>query len=692
MEKIKKVIKPSVTSTTATLQNAALNPKISNNTANPKTPTNAVSENAVLNLQTPTNAVSENAVLNLQAPNNAVSDNNVLNLQTNSAASDKKTGTQSSLTANNGANSARQTATAVKKQTSAAENASKNSSYTQVGKGSSGSAVNTLQQILYLYGYDIDVDGVFGDQTLAAVKDYQQKNGLTVDGIVGDNTWGMLTANVPSERVTTSTTTTKPKEDTAGSKPTTNTTGTATNTDSGFKYDDFKYDDFKYDDFTYGDYTESEAVQQANALLQQHLNSKPGEYQSTWQGQIDSMIDKILNREKFSYDLNSDALYQQYKDQYTSLGKLAMQDTMGQAAAMTGGYGSSYASTAGNQAYQSYLSQLNDVVPELYGMALDRYNAEGSELYNQYSLLADQESQDYGRYMDAYNQYMKELDYLTGRYDSERSFDYGKYADDRAFAYGTYADDRAFDYGVYADDKNLAYNEYRNAIADKQWQQTFDEGVRQYNETMDYTKERDTVADKQWQDTFDYTKEQDAITNGLNADANRRQEESWEMQKSEWNDSQKSYSGTTESGVAYDNGNLTNGQVKELQAAYGVSADGYWGPESRKAAGGKTAEEAYAAKFGSGESTVPPMTDLEEINGWRDNILNAETQEDAAFYAELLEGAGQKTMADNLYKQWLRKNGLGVYQSSTRTTVGRTGGVSSGSLNSGILSGTQSTK
>lgn len=536
-----------------------------------------------------------------------------------------------SVTSNNTANSNRQTATAVKKQTSAAENASKNSVYTQVSKGSSGSAVNTLQQILYQYGYDIDVDGIFGDQTLAAVQDYQKNNGLTVDGIVGDNTWGSLTANVPSERVTTSATNKKSSSNTtgttAGRKPTTDTAGktnSATNTDSGFTYDDFKYDD----------YTESEAVQQAYALLDQHLNSKPGEYQSTWQGQIDSMIDKILNREKFSYDLNSDALYQQYKDQYTSLGKLAMQDTMGQAAAMTGGYGSSYASTAGNQAYQSYLSQLNDVVPELYGMALDKYNAEGNELYNQYSLLADQESQDYGRYMDAYNQYMNELDYLTGRYDSERAFDYGKFADERAF-----------DYGVYSDDKNYAYNEYRNAIEDKQWQQTFDESVRQFDETMDYTKERDAVEDDQWQQTHQ-----------LNVNADRRQEKVSKMQESEWSDSQKSYSGTTSSGTSYNNGGLTNGQVKELQTALGVSADGYFGPKSKEAAGGLSAEQAYAKYVGGGSESESPkyITDTVEIAKWKTAVHNAETFNEAMMYIERLEQL-DPTMADMLYEQMLAK-------------------------------------
>ena len=109
------------------------------------------------------------------------------------------------------------------------------------------------------------------------------------------------------------------------------------------------------------DYTPSDTVTQAEDLLKEQIKNKPGEYQFGNQAQLDDIINRIFNREDFSYDLNGDMLYQQYKDQYTTQGKLAMMDTMGQAAAMTGGYGNSYAQTAGQQAYQGYLQQLNNM-------------------------------------------------------------------------------------------------------------------------------------------------------------------------------------------------------------------------------------------------------------------------------------------------------------------------------------------
>lgn len=120
----------------------------------------------------------------------------------------------------------------------------------------------------------------------------------------------------------------------------------------------------------------------------------------TNQQKIDDIIDKILNREKFEFDLNGNALYNQYKDSATRQGKLAAEDAIGMASAMTGGYGNSYAQSVGQQAYQAQLENLNDIVPELYQMAYDKYNMEGQDLYNQYSILGEREKLEYDRYRD----------------------------------------------------------------------------------------------------------------------------------------------------------------------------------------------------------------------------------------------------------------------------------------------------
>lgn len=110
---------------------------------------------------------------------------------------------------------------------------------------------------------------------------------------------------------------------------------------------------------TYTDY--AEAKQQAEAYYEQYMNRAP-----------------------FSYDAENDPLYRQYRELYAGQGELAMRDAMGQAAALTGGYGNSYAQSVGQQAYGSYLDKLNGVIPELYEAAYSRYNDAGESLYGKY--------------------------------------------------------------------------------------------------------------------------------------------------------------------------------------------------------------------------------------------------------------------------------------------------------------------
>lgn len=251
--------------------------------------------------------------------------------------------------------------------------------------GSRGDDVKKLQEHLKNAGYDIGsygVDGVYGNATANAVKQYQKDNGLTVDGIAGNNT---LTKMYEPLYSTTS------QGSTSG------------------KNEQTKY---TYDPNTNQAYLDAlEALKKAQENMPQ--------YSGKWDEQLQAIYDQIVNRKDFTYDLNSDALYQKYKDQYAQMGQMAMMDTMGQASAMTGGYGNSYAQGVGQQAYQGYLQQLNDKVPELYGIALDQYNQEGQDLLNQYSMLGDLANDEYAKYQDALNQYWNQLNYQKQLADQE---------------------------------------------------------------------------------------------------------------------------------------------------------------------------------------------------------------------------------------------------------------------------------
>lgn len=219
----------------------------------------------------------------------------------------------------------------------------------------------------------------------------------------------------------------------------------------------------------YKQYVASQSVNDAKTALDLHEQNKVADWTGGTYGEsLKEALNRINNREKFTYDLNGDALYQQYKDQYINQGRMAMQDTMGQAAAMTGGYGNSYAATVGNQAYQGYLQKLNDVVPQLYSLALEKYNLEGQELKDQYSLLKDQYNTEYGQHRDKVGDWNTEAARLSDKYYNESNLDYSRYADQRDYTTNEYNTERSYDYGMYSDAYNRAFANYQQDVAERQ--------------------------------------------------------------------------------------------------------------------------------------------------------------------------------------------------------------------------------
>lgn len=253
---------------------------------------------------------------------------------------------------------------------------------------------------------------------------------------------------------------------------------------SGFQYNKFEYN-------PYEESAEVKATGQAKVDAENALKNY-GDFNWDQQGKYDNLIKEYENRPDFSYDFNGDALYQQYKDKYIQQGKMAMADTIGQASAMTGGYGNSYAQTVGNQAYQAQLQNLNDVIPELYAMAYDRYNQKGQDMLNMIGLLGNERDFAYGQWGDGYNRLANDRDYYGTQYNNERTWDYGKYSDDRTLAHGEHTNEQGY-----------AYNNYRDKIADEQWKATFDEGVRQFNEQMSFNKKQyeDSLVQQQPKET-----------------------------------------------------------------------------------------------------------------------------------------------------------------------------------------------
>ena len=219
--------------------------------------------------------------------------------------------------------------------------------------------------------------------------------------------------------------------------------------------------------FNESDYASITTAQQQKTAAEQAL-ANLGDYNFTYgkQNEYDNALNAILNRKKFSYDLNGDALYQQYKDNYINQGKMAMMDTMGQAAAMTGGYGNSYAATVGNQAYQASLQNLNNIVPELYKLALESYNAEGDRLNNNLGVLGSDRQLEENSYSNKYNANLTKL-------SSDRDYYSNNYNDVYNKEYSSYVDHITNNNDLYWNEYNTGYQKERDAIADQQWQKSY---------------------------------------------------------------------------------------------------------------------------------------------------------------------------------------------------------------------------
>ena len=285
------------------------------------------------------------------------------------------------------------------------------SKYTMVAYGSQGGAVKQLQSELNKRGYQLDEDGIYGKKTKAAVRDYQKKSGLTmVDGIAGDETWGsLLSAPTMAEQ--------QAAEQAAAAAAAEAARPEARVTESTAR---------KLAELERG-YQPSEDVAAARAYRDSVAAMQPEDYTSGFEARLQELYDQIAGREAFSYDPEEDEMYKRYARLYAAQGAAAMEDTMGQAAALTGGYGSSYAQAVGQQAYDRYLGELASLVPELRQAALAEYTQEGKALTDRYGLLRQQESAAYDRWQDTVAQWQKALAQAQSEYDDTAAQDAKSY-------------------------------------------------------------------------------------------------------------------------------------------------------------------------------------------------------------------------------------------------------------------------
>lgn len=162
---------------------------------------------------------------------------------------------------------------------------------------------------------------------------------------------------------------------------------------------------------------------------------------------------KDYENSRFSYDFNTDPVYQAAKQAYMNQGRLAAKNVAAQAAKLTGGYGNSYGTVAAQQQFNQALENVNNIIPELQNAAYSRYQ---NDLAKKQSLA---------------NWYLQ-----NSRYKKE--------------------DER------YADE--TAYNRERDRISDAR-----------YADELAYSRSRDRISDERYADETAYSRKQTEISNAL---------------------------------------------------------------------------------------------------------------------------------------------------------------------------------
>ena len=283
------------------------------------------------------------------------------------------------------------------------------------------------------------------------------------------------------------------------------------------------------------------------------------EYKSRYSDAVKSNLSSVLEGKKFNYDMGSDKLFSQYKDSYTKAGKTAMEDTVGNASMLTGGYANSYAVTAGQQAYDSYMSKLNDKIPELEQRAYERYRDEEDSAYKKLNTLIGLEDTEYGRYRDSvadYNtnrefEYNKNKDAQAQR-NWQAQFDRDKYVNDRDYNRSVLESDRKYNRDVLENDRDYNRGVYES---DRKYNRDVLENDRDYNRGVyesDRKYDRDVLENDRDYNRGVYENDRDYAQNVYDSDRNYRIKLNSSLKDAVKNEEENADSGKFSPDDAYD--------------------------------------------------------------------------------------------------------------------------------------------
>lgn len=198
-------------------------------------------------------------------------------------------------------------------------------------------------------------------------------------------------------------------------------------------------------------------------LFTKYLDKSQSDFSSPYTEKKNKAMTDIENIGDFKYDFADDPMYAAIRDNYARQGKLAMQDAVGKASAATGGYGNSYAASAGAQAYNQYIAQTSEMIPELYQMAYALHADKKNDAYKKASLYDSLEATDYSRRLDDISRAYNDYGAAASRADTAYNRDFNEKSTEYQTGYQEAADER--NYKLSASSNALAWQKYNDEKA-----------------------------------------------------------------------------------------------------------------------------------------------------------------------------------------------------------------------------------
>lgn len=360
-------------------------------------------------------------------------------------------------------------------------------------------------------------------------------------------------------------------------------------------------------------------------------------YNNRYDDTIQDLIQGILNREDFSYDPATDPLYQNYRKQYTREGQRATADTLGQAAAASGGIPSSYATTAAAQAGNYYAAQMTDKIPELYQLAYNQYLNDYNMQLSDLGVVQGAEQSDYDKYLNELNQF-----------NTDRAFDYNAWLD----GYNMTKDQLQTAQGL----EQLDYTKYLNELQQFNTDREFGYG-QHMDEINSQTLERQEAVENALRaaEFGDYSFLQDMGIDTSNNPADFERQYTLALLAAEYGD----FSGLEALGITPSAQNLAN---------FSRTASG---STSRSSSGGGSGGSSGGSRSGGTDET--PVNELNSVlQTYPDGVIT-----DAADWDYLVQRYGE----DNLRAAGITNGSGGGSSGGDSSSSGEDSGYSLSDLN-----------